>query len=49
MTDPKPCPFCGGKAEVVTQNLNGQRVTWVQCMDRKCGASALPASWERRA
>lgn len=31
----KPCPFCGGKAELVNYGLTG-RLKIVQCLD--CGA-----------
>jgi len=44
-----PCPFCGEKAELEGQYLNGKYVEWVQCRNRECGASAKPEAWNRRA
>lgn len=35
MSDLKPCPFCGGNAELVNYGLTG-KLKIVQCLD--CGA-----------
>lgn len=52
----KPCPFCGGKADLVP--LPGSRNWWkVQCRDYLCGGrnwgmdepEKAVAAWNRRA
>ena len=58
MEELKPCPFCGGKADLVDYGLTG-RMKVVQCSDCgartrafdpkvKCGENAIDA-WNRRA
>ena len=51
----KPCPFCGGKAEI--WNARGERTAWIGCMARcsvlvskehKTDADAV-AAWNTRA
>ena len=55
MTDKlKPCPFCGGKAEICTKLDEGYRYFWVRCVH--CCAYTLHVStpetaakrWNRR-
>ena len=58
MSELKPCPFCGGKAEIVevTRHVTNNRIV-VKCS--RCGASTRTFSdnkseyaidaWERRA
>ena len=36
MTNPKPCPFCGGTAEILGRHGG---LAWVQCKRSRCGAS----------
>ena len=52
----KPCPFCGGKAEVVPYSVYGKvKSYFVQCL--KCGCQSrdytskqnAEKSWNRRA
>lgn len=31
-----PCPFCGGKADVVTDSLNGYDLKYVRCLTCGC-------------
>lgn len=54
MSDLKPCPFCGGEAEL--WRANGERTAWVACMGRcsilvskehKTDAEAI-AAWNTR-
>jgi transcription elongation factor Elf1 len=44
----KECPFCGGEAIVTAQHFNGKLMTWVQCQNRKCGASTHVDTWNTR-
>lgn len=55
MSDLKPCPFCGGEAEI--WRANRERSAWIACMGRCCvlvskeyttDAEAI-AAWNRRA
>ena len=45
----KPCPFCGGEAELLN---NGHDYFWVICMNRECGCEmsgmdSLKAAYEQ--
>ncbi len=35
----KPCPFCGGEAELMTGNVRGKRYAWCECL--QCGVATL--------
>lgn len=61
MSELKPCPFCGGEAELSAGKFDGKETSYVLC--KKCGAcgeffivnpkyaSAIKAieAWNRRA
>ena len=36
MEELKPCPFCGGKAEISSGQFDGKATSYVMC--QKCGA-----------
>lgn len=36
----KPCPFCGGEAEIEHQYIFGREYSMVKC--KECGAETLP-------
>lgn len=38
-TELKPCPFCGGKAEMVSDVFDGRQVWFVQCPWADCEVS----------
>ena len=53
----KPCPFCGGKAELKTVNQCFAEAYYVRCKDKTCRGRAAKAvrsihaavkSWNRR-
>jgi hypothetical protein len=44
----KPCPFCGGEAKKTSQYIVGDLITWAQCQNKKCGASANIPAWNTR-
>ena len=54
MIELKPCPFCGGEANLV-QGSSGKLLPWVRCRD--CGAETsdydsveeAAEAWNRRA
>ena len=55
MNELKPCPFCGGRAELCTEIREGFRTFWVSCCENCC-AYTLHVSrpevaverWDRR-
>ena len=59
MSDLKPCPFCGGQAELMTTSFEDKAMYWPQCLNDDCimseGGTTWPtqsaaiAAWNRRA
>lgn len=49
MTELKPCPFCGGKAEEYRiSSINGTMIG-IECKNPKCLISPMTPAWKRRA
>lgn len=46
MTELKPCPFCGGEAEVKEGWAYGNHVSRIQC--KKCAISTQPVPFRSR-
>ncbi len=44
MNELKPCPFCGGKAEIISNTQDGHVYMWVQCTF--CNASSAIVSYK---
>lgn len=52
----KPCPFCGGKAEIISEETySGHNLFWVECIECDCRTSDYEdnekeaiESWNRR-
>lgn len=36
MAELKPCPFCGGEAEIHEERLEGYTIFFVSCENNKC-------------
>lgn len=34
----KPCPFCGYRAYIEEDRINGKVQEWVECANPRCGA-----------
>lgn len=47
MTELKPCPFCGGAADLVEDDHGGRLVFYVQCQRDGCDAAAGTSPFRR--
>ena len=45
MNELKPCPFCGGKAKIISSIQDGRVYMWVQCTF--CNASSSIISYKK--
>lgn len=61
MVELKPCPFCGGKAQIWEERVGNRTIFHVSCENENCGVivetrdsfgatrESAAAAWERRA
>ena len=43
----KPCPFCGGEAEIIVEGESGYENSWIQCIGCNSTSETVKA-WNKR-